>query len=168
MTILGIDPGTQRIGYGVIKKDGAKLRYVACGLLSIRTKEEVEMLVGVRTETEKLIRKYKPDYAAFEKLFFAKNRKTAMAVAQSRGVAISAAATHGVEVVEYAPNQVKLAVTGYGGADKRAVAKMVRLMLSAPSLSAIDDASDALAVAIMCAQNIRFAPRGRGVDKKPA
>lgn len=95
--------------------------------------------------------KHKPDVLAIEKLYFAKNQKTALAVAQARGVILLAGKEHGLRIREYAPNEVKIGVTGYGAADKKAVLKMVRLILKRPDLSVIDDASDALALAILAA-----------------
>ena len=92
-----------------------------------------------------------------EKLFFAKNQKTAMAVAQARGAILLAAEEAGLTIKEYAPNEVKLGIAGYGFADKKAILKMVRLMLKKPDLAVIDDASDALALAIMACNDLWIA-----------
>jgi crossover junction endodeoxyribonuclease RuvC len=166
MKILGIDPGTQRVGYGVIQKEGQRLSYVAAGLLSITAKCDVETLPEVYAGVRKLIKKYSPDYVVCEKLFFSANRKTGVAVAQARGAVISAAASCGKRVFEYAPNEIKLMVAGYGNADKKAVSKMVGLLLGVKTKGIIDDATDALAAAICGAkESVCRTPAG-GVDKK--
>ena len=149
MIALGIDPGTRRIGYGVVECDGPALRFVDAGILSIASKDDVPALEETKRGIDALIKKHKPDVVAIEKLFFAKNQKTAIAVAQARGVVLLAATECGLPLKEYTPNEVKLGVTGYGLADKKAVLKMVRLTLGKHDLAVIDDASDALALAIM-------------------
>ncbi len=158
MIALGIDPGTRRVGYGVVekKKDGV-LRFVAAGILKIKGTDDVTALAETKKGISTIIKKYRPDLLGIEKLFFAKNQRTAMAVAQARGVLILAATEAGVPIKEYTPNEIKLGVTGYGLADKKAVLKMVRLILGKQNLKVIDDASDALAGAIM-AVNDRSAP----------
>lgn len=158
MIALGIDPGSRRIGYGVVekKKDGI-LRFVAAGILKIQGTDDATALVETKKGIAAVIKQYRPDTLGIEKLFFAKNQRTAMAVAQARGVLILAAAEAGVPIREYTPNEIKLGVTGYGLADKKAVLKMVRLLLGKQDLKVIDDASDALAGAIM-ATNDRLPP----------
>jgi crossover junction endodeoxyribonuclease RuvC len=152
MIALGIDPGTRRIGYGVVeKKKDNTLRFVAAGILKIQSAEDVTALAETKKSIAAVIRKYKPDIMGIEKLFFAKNQRTAMAVSQARGVLMLAAYDTGVPIKEYTPNEIKLGVTGYGFADKKAVLKMVRLLLGKNDLKVIDDASDALAGAIMAA-----------------
>lgn len=148
MIILGIDPGTRRIGYGIIKKEGSKFLCLAAGILPIKSKEDVPALRETKVSLTSLIRKFSPDVVSVEKIYFSKNQKTGIAVAQARGVILLAAAEKGILVKEYAPNAVKLAVTGYGHADKKAVWKMVRLSLNVPD-NLIDDASDALALALV-------------------
>jgi crossover junction endodeoxyribonuclease RuvC len=149
MTILGIDPGTRRIGYGIVHKENADLRFVAAGILDIESDDDISALAETKKGIDALIKKYKPDAVAIEKLYFAKNQKTALAVAQARGVILLAACEQGVLIKEYAPNEVKLGVAGYGFADKKAMLKMVKLILGKHDLKVIDDASDALAIAIM-------------------
>jgi len=149
MISIGIDPGTRRVGYGVVRREGGDLTFLAAGILKIKSAEDAAALVETKTELDKLISKYRPDALGVEKLFFAKNQKTGIAVAQARGVILLAATERGVSVKEYTPNEVKLGVTGYGLADKKAVLKMVRLILGRADLKMIDDASDALALAIM-------------------
>lgn len=151
MITLGIDPGTRRIGYGVIDCSGNSTRYLAAGLFKIEANEDIPALEETKREIDRLIAEYQPDAVAVEKLFFSKNQKTAMAVAQARGVILLAIKEQGIPVREYTPNEVKAGVTGYGSADKKAVLKMVRLILNKQDLKVIDDASDALALAIFCA-----------------
>jgi crossover junction endodeoxyribonuclease RuvC len=151
MTILGIDPGTQRIGYGLVRCEGQRVKLVEAGILAIREKGQ-GALSEAKHGVDRLITTFKPGALALEKVFFTKNQKTAMAVAQARGVIMLAALEAGLPVHEYTPSEVKRAVAGHGGADKKAVAKMVRLTLREPTLSVIDDASDALALAILGAR----------------
>ncbi len=151
MIALGIDPGTRRIGYGVVRKNGSEIVFVAAGLLDIKSSDDIAALRETKKETDRLIKKYRPDIIGVEKLYFAKNQKTALAVAQARGVILLSAAEQKAFIKEYAPNEVKAGITGYGFADKKAVLKMVRLILGKRDLAVIDDASDALAIAIIAA-----------------
>lgn len=152
MIALGIDPGTRRIGYGIVeKKKDNTLRFVAAGILKIESSDDTVALAETKKGIAAVIKKYKPDIMGIEKLFFAKNQRTAMAVAQSRGVLMLAAYDAGLPIKEYAPNEIKLGIAGYGFADKKAILKMVRLILGKQDLKIIDDASDALAGAIMAA-----------------
>jgi crossover junction endodeoxyribonuclease RuvC len=158
MTFLGIDPGTRRIGYGIVRIQGDavnKPEFGAAGILKIKSVDDANALVETKREVDALIKKYKPDAVAVEKLYFATNQKTAIAVAQARGVILLAACALGIPIREYTPNEVKLGVTGYGFADKKAVLKMVRLILGKNDLRVIDDASDALALAIMASNDRR-------------
>lgn len=149
MIALGIDPGTRRVGYGVVRREGPETKFIAAGILTITATADVPALEEIKEGIDALIKKHKPEIVAIEKLFFAKNTKTALAVAQARGVILLATKEHGIRIKEYTPNEVKLGVTGYGGADKKAVLKMVRLILGKHDLKVIDDASDALALAIL-------------------
>jgi len=149
MIALGIDPGTRRIGYGVVRGEKGNLSFVAAGILEIKSADDISALGETKKEITTLIKKCRPDILGIEKLYFAKNQKTAMAVAQARGVILLAAQEENIPIKEYAPNEVKLGITGYGFADKKAVLKMVRLIIRKPGLKIIDDASDALALAIM-------------------
>jgi len=149
MIALGIDPGSRRIGYGVVECEGAKIAFVAAGILEIKTSDDISALEETKKGVDTLIEKYRPDAMAIEKLFFAKNTKTAIAVAQARGVILLATKERGIRIKEYTPNEVKSGVAGYGFADKKAVLKMVRLILGKQDLKVIDDASDALALAIL-------------------
>lgn len=148
MIILGIDPGSRRIGYGLIQKDRNMFSFLDAGILSVKKKSDQEIFLEIRNGIHLLIKKFKPELMAIEKLYFAKNRKTGIQVAEARGVILLSAAEKDLAVKEYAPNEVKSNVAGYGFADKNSVAKMVKLILRAPHLDLIDDATDALAVAI--------------------
>jgi crossover junction endodeoxyribonuclease RuvC len=146
---LGIDPGSRRIGYGVVRADGSNCVYIAAGILTIKSADDASAIAETKKGMDRLIKKYKPEVVAVEKLYFAKNQKTALSVAQARGVILLSARECGIPIREYTPNEVKLGVTGYGFADKKAVLKMVRLILGKQNLRIIDDASDALALAIL-------------------
>ena len=149
MIILGIDPGTRRIGYGAVEYARGAISLIDAGLLIIEGGDDQSALHETREQINKIIKKIKPSVLSIEKLYFMKNQKTALQVAQARGVIISAAMEYGLEIREFGPNEIKLGITGYGLSDKKAVFKMVRLILNEPELDVIDDASDALAVAIV-------------------
>ncbi len=149
MIALGIDPGTRRIGYGLVEIKAGKLAFIAAGILPITTSDDASALLEAKQAMDSIIKKYRPEVMGIEKLYFSKNQKTAMAVAQARGVALLAAKECGMKIKEYTPNEVKQGVTGYGHADKKAVLKMVRLILNKHDLAVVDDASDALALAIL-------------------
>ena len=150
MIILGIDPGSKMVGYGLLEKNGQKLNFLEAGLLKIKSPLPYN-LIEIETGLLKLIRKYHPEKIAIEKIFFMKNQKTGIDVSQARGVILLAALKNKIEIAEYAPNEVKLAVAGYGLANKKGVEKMVKLILNKPELKMIDDAIDALALAITSA-----------------
>ena len=152
--VLGIDPGVKRIGYGLVQKEGPRLSCLAAGILNVTANEQALALQEARRELLGVINKFNPELLAIEKLFFAKNKKTALSVAEARGVILASAAECGVKVVEYAPNSVKLGVAGYGNADKKAVWKMVQFTLGLRG-KLIDDASDALALAILGCGELR-------------
>jgi crossover junction endodeoxyribonuclease RuvC len=149
MIALGIDPGTRRIGYGIVRQDGGVLTFITAGILKIDSTDDPGALEETKKEIDTLIKKYRPEIVVVERLYFAKNQKTAIAVAQARGVILLAIQENGVVLRECTPNEVKLGVTGYGSADKKAVLKMVRLILNRNDIDVIDDASDALALAIL-------------------
>lgn len=147
MVILGIDPGTTRIGYGIIeKKNGLKM--VAYGVLGIKGGDQKDKLIALAKELRRLIKKYKPSVVGIEKLYFSKNQKTALAVAEARGVITLVVAEEGIPILEFGPNEIKSAVTGYGASGKEAVRRIVSLTLGIPTVEGLDDASDALAIAI--------------------
>ncbi len=159
MVIIGIDPGSRRIGYGILEKQGGSLRLLKTGTLRVKSHEDAEALGETRREFSHLLTLFKPKVLAIEKLYFAKNKKTALQVAQARGVILGEAAERGLRIEEYTPNEIKAGVAGYGLADKKAVAKMVHIILGEKGgLKVVDDATDALAAAILAA--------GRVVDKR--
>jgi len=152
MIVLGIDPGTAATGYGVVERDGAKLRAIDYGCLeTLPTQELPERLLEIHRAVTELILTHQPVQVGVERLFFNRNVQTAFAVGQARGVVLLAAAEHGLPVFEYGPHEVKLAVTGYGRADKAQVQRMVQIVLGMAVLPRPDDAADALAVAICVA-----------------
>ena len=147
---LGIDPGTATTGYGLVRltRDG-ELVSVKYGVISTaRDSPPAARLEMLFDQLNDLLKEHKPDTAAVEKLFFQSNVKTALAVGQARGVIMLCLQKSGIEPFEYTPNEVKQAVAGYGGADKRQVQDMVRALLQLDSIPKPDDAADALAVAI--------------------
>ncbi len=148
--VLGIDPGTAIIGYAIVRDlpDGG-CEAISYGIISTpKNDSSAVRLVQIYEQITQIISLYHPDSAAVEKLFFQKNISTAIAVGQARGVVMLALAQAGLEIGEYTPNEVKLAVTGYGSADKRQVQEMVRVLLSLEKIPKPDDAADALAIAI--------------------
>ena len=149
MIVLGIDPGTKRAGYGAVLKEGSTYTLLCAGILQTSAKEAADILSEIKISLDKIISDIRPDCLATEKLYFSKNQKTALAVAEARGIILLAAKEKGLPILEFSPNEVKLGITGYGMADKKDVLKMVRLILKSPNLKIIDDASDALALAIL-------------------
>jgi crossover junction endodeoxyribonuclease RuvC len=146
---LGIDPGTAIVGYAIVMAQGSNLSLLACDVISTPAKMAfAERLMCIYEELNTIIATHKPQEAAMEELFFAKNARTAMTVGQARGVAMLALASNGLHVAEYTPMQVKQAVTGYGGADKHQVGEMVRILLKLATVPHPDDAADAAAIAI--------------------
>jgi len=149
---LGIDPGTHRVGYGAIKAEGGKFFLIEQGVIEKKEKgHAIDQLPLIYKAVSQLIERTTPDEMAVEKLFFSKNQTTAMAVAEARGVILLAAAERALKIREFAPNTVKQSLSGYGSADKKAVLKMVSLTLGLKDFHPIDDASDALAIAITAA-----------------
>ncbi len=148
-TILGIDPGTATMGWGVVRKESSRLRYVQHGAITTPSSWEMPRRLGRLFDgVTELIEGYRPDAVAVEELFFNTNVTTAITVGQARGVAMLAAYRAGAPVSEYTPLQVKQAVTSYGRADKRQVQEMVRTLLNLREIPRPDDAADGLAIAI--------------------
>jgi len=157
--ILGIDPGTARLGYGVIE-GGIKPALLDAGVVETWPDQDMPgRLVTLYESVQELIGEFHPDRLAVEKLFFARNVTTAIAVGQARGVVLLAAAQANVPVAEYSPSEIKHAIAGYGKADKPQMQEMVRLILNLRTIPQPDDAADALAVAICDAQTTPFAER---------
>ena len=155
MIILGIDPGTAALGYGIVDRSGGRLRAIDHGCLVTSPDSSLpERLLAIHALVSDLIELHEPAIVAVERLFFSRNAQTAIAVGQARGVILLAAAQHGRPVREATPSEVKSAVAGYGAADKGQVARMVQLVCGMPSLPTPDDAADALAVAICIANRV--------------
>jgi crossover junction endodeoxyribonuclease RuvC len=156
MIILGIDPGTAAIGYGFIRKNTNKLELIDYGCIRTETNlSTAQRLKKIDEALAKLIKKYRPQTIAVEDIFFFKNLKTAVKVSQARGVVLAGAARLKIPVTEHTPLQVKQAVASYGRADKSQVQKMVKILLNLEQIPKPDDAADALAVAICCANSIQ-------------
>ncbi|MGS0764980.1 crossover junction endodeoxyribonuclease RuvC [Syntrophomonas curvata] len=157
MRALGIDPGTATTGYGIVDYLAGREKLVHYG--TIRTAAEMDMpirLCRIKGELDRLLQEYQPDVVAVEELFYHRNSKTVITVAQSRGVVLMTAAAAGLPIAEYTPLQVKQSVVGYGNADKRQVQIMVQRILAMNEMPRPDDAADALAVAICCLHSYRL------------
>ena len=149
MRILGIDPGTGILGFGVIQVHKGKSQLVDAGVIRTPVKEDDAVrLLTIYEELTDIIAATKPEVMSVEKLFFAKNVTTAMTVAQARGVVLLCGKQAGLELFEYTPLQIKQALTGYGRADKKQVQEMVRVILELKEIPQPDDCADALAAAI--------------------
>jgi len=154
--VLGIDPGTAALGYGLVERTGADLRAVDHGCLVTSPDEGLpERLLRIHRLVADLIVLHRPALVGVERLFFSRNAQTAFGVGQARGVVLLACAEAGAVVREATPNEVKVAVTGYGAADKEQVQRMVKVVLGMTELPTPDDAADALAVAICVANRER-------------
>ena len=179
MIVLGIDPGTAALGYGIIDRTGSRLRAVDHGAFSTPADLTLpERLLAIHSFLLDLIELHAPALIGVERIFHSRNVQTALAVGHARGVVLLAAAEHDIEVREATPSEVKLAVTGYGAADKAQVATMVATILGLAEVPTPDDAADALAIAIWTAHRERpgerlnagrldrgaVAPRATGVN----
>ena len=159
MIILGIDPGTAALGYGIVESTHGRLRAVDHGVLSTSADLALpERLLAVHGLVASLLAAHDPGLLAVERLFFSRNAQTAFAVGQARGVVLLAAAQAGVPVVEATPNEVKSAVAGYGAADKEQVQRMVQVVLGMAEPPRPDDAADALAIAVWAANSAGSGP----------
>jgi len=149
MLILGIDPGTAIMGYGLIDYQGDQLKVVDYGCWMTSPKDSLaERLCQINHGLEEVLHKYNPQVVAVEELFFNKNVRTALAVGQARGVVLLTAAKAGLGIKEYTPLQVKQALVGYGRAEKQQVQFMVKMLLNLKEVPKPDDTADALAIAI--------------------
>ncbi len=149
MVVLGIDPGYAIVGYGIVSSTGCNYRPLGSGAILTEADTPFEDRLSVIYETlSELIEKVKPDAIAIESLYFQNNQKTAIRVAEARGVILLCARQAGVKIFEYTPLQVKTAVTGYGKAKKPQVMEMTKRLLSLSKMPRFDDTCDALAVAI--------------------
>jgi crossover junction endodeoxyribonuclease RuvC len=150
MLAIGIDPGTAITGYGLVRElADSSLEVVDYGVIQTSADQTMpDRLVLLYQELKAIIDLHEPQSGAVEKLFFARNVRTALSVGQARGIALLALAESGVSVAEYSPNEIKQAVAGYGGAEKMQVQMMVQALLDLEEIPQPDDAADALAVAI--------------------
>ncbi len=174
MIILGVDPGTAMLGYGLVERTGSRMRAIDYGVIKTPSSMDLpDRLEAIYLALTDLIELHHPGLMGVERLFFTKNVQTAFAVGQARGVILLAAATHKVEIREATPNEVKVATAGHGSANKAQVQRMVQAVLGLPELPEPDDAADALAIAICVAnreRSISRIPTG-GLDRsalKPA
>lgn len=172
MIVLGIDPGTAALGWGLVDRTGGTLRLIEAGCLETSSELGLpDRLMAIHRFLGDLIARHDPAIVAVERLFFSRNAQTAFAVGQARGVVLLAAAESGLTVREATPNEVKMAVTGSGSADKDQVGKMVAVCLGLREIPRPDDAADALAVAIWAANSERSdgpAVAGAGVLDRAA
>ena len=156
MIVLGVDPGTAALGWGIVERTGSDLRAIDYGCVHTSADAALpQRLLTIHTEVTELIETHSPDVIAVERLFFSRNAQTAFGVGQARGVVLLAAAQAGVTVREATPNEIKLAVTGYGAADKEQVGRMVAVILGLDAVPTPDDTADALACAIATANSER-------------
>lgn len=155
MIILGIDPGSRLSGYGVLDADAHNIRLVEAGVITTDAQSSAaENLYELYSKVRELLTTHGPEILAVEKLFFFKNQKTVMGVAEARGVILLAGAERKLPIKEFTPLEVKTSVVGYGNADKKQVQKMVQLILKLPSELQPDDAADAVAIALCAAHHL--------------
>lgn len=151
MIILGIDPGVERVGFAVLKKDSkqaSKVEHIHSGtIVTKKSHKKEQRFLTIYVKLESVVRKYRPDCLIIEELFYSKNTKTAIPVAQAQGIVYLVASKNKLPVYTLAPNTIKLAVTGYGNADKHAIKKMIDLQISISKKSRLDDEYDAIACA---------------------
>ena len=158
MRIIGIDPGMAIVGYSIIDFENDKMNLVESG--SIQTDKNLpdsKRIKEIYDDLEFLIKKYQPEEASIEKLFFFKNQKTVMPVSQARGVILLALENSGIKIHEYTPIEIKQTLTGYGRATKEEVADYVKLILSDQKIPKLDDTVDSIAIAICHLRNLVFA-----------
>jgi crossover junction endodeoxyribonuclease RuvC len=157
MVILGIDPGIGRTGWGIVDVQGPKCTAKDYGCIETSKDERVEArLETLYNELQRLLTTYKPEALAIEELFFNTNVSTAMVVGQARGVVFLASEQHKVPIAVYTPLQIKVAVTGYGRADKKQVGQMIKTILHLPEVPKPDDTADALAIALTHASSYKI------------
>jgi len=159
MRILGIDPGTGILGFGVVDAgSNGKTRLVDAGVIKTPPKQADSIrLLTIFDELSAIIKMHEPEAMSVEKLFFAQNVTTAMSVAQARGVVLLCGEQNNLELFEYTPLQIKQAITGYGRADKKQIQEMVRVILGLKEVPTPDDCADALAAAICHSMTSRYA-----------
>ncbi|MEI9913471.1 MAG: crossover junction endodeoxyribonuclease RuvC [Candidatus Saccharibacteria bacterium] len=155
MRIIGIDPGTGILGFGIIEVHDRKLELIDAGVIRTPVKQKDDLrLETIYNELSNVIKESKPDVMAVERLFFARNVTTAMSVAQARGVVLLCGRQANMDIYEYTPLQIKQAVTGYGRAEKKQIQEMVKTILALKEVPKPDDCADALAAAITHSMNV--------------
>ncbi len=163
MFVLGIDPGLTRTGYGVLEARGSRVRAIAVGVIRTDPKVAIgERLVELRRDLSSIIEEYRPDEVAMEEVFVNRNLHTATSVGRASGVVLMTAAEAGLRIAEYTPTAVKMALTGYGAADKTQVGRVISMRLGLGEVPTPADAADALAVALCHLQGI---PMRRAVER---
>lgn len=156
MVILGIDPGSRSTGYGIIRKEGPHIHHIDNGLIKLNEKEPLtNRLVVLFKEVQKIVKTFSPEILALENIFYSKNIQSTLKLGHARGSIIVATGLMGLKIFEYTPLAVKQAITGYGGATKEQVQKMVKALLKLPQI-AEENASDALAAAICHAHSSKL------------
>jgi crossover junction endodeoxyribonuclease RuvC len=149
MRVLGFDPGTATTGYGVVEGKSSRLHHIAHGVISTPAKQHYALrLKTIYEEATALIEAHRPQAVSIEKLYFKQNITTGITVAQARGVLSLAAVQAGLPIGEFSPTEAKLAITGYGKADKKQVQEMIKMLLNLDAIPRPDDAADALGLAI--------------------
>lgn len=174
MLVLGVDPGTRYLGWGLVRRSGTKLQQIAYGVVTPDQKLTLaERLAGIEQQLAPVIEQYRPDAGAVEALFYAKDAQAAAKLGHARGVVLLVLARAGVPVFEYAPARVKRMIAGCGNADKRQVALMMKALLGLRELPRTD-ATDALALAVThlrlgpLAKPVESSTRGRPIGSNPA
>jgi len=147
MIILGIDPGTTRMGYGVIKST-PHLKYIDCGIIGDEKKGHLDRLLCIGDEFNNKLSFYRPDVVGIENIYFSKNKKTALSIAEARGVILFVSKKRGIPVFEFSPSNIKRTVAGDGSCSKSTLSRVVSMTLNIDKIPGYDDASDALAIAI--------------------
>jgi crossover junction endodeoxyribonuclease RuvC len=168
MRILGLDPGTALLGWGVIEYgiDGRSDKAACVGygcIVTDKSMTDSQRLLAIANGLEAILDEHKPDLVSVERLFFSNNQKTVMTVSQARGVILYMIERMGYSMVEYTPQEVKQALTGYGKAEKQQIQQMTKLLLRLEQIPKPDDAADALAIAITAGQHQVFAQKTRAV-----
>ena len=155
MKILGIDPGMAIVGYGMIGVEKDKIELLTSGSIQTDKKlDDSKRLLEIYNDLSQIVEKYQPDCASVEQLFFFKNQKTIIPVAEARGVILTVLEKYGIPTYSYTPMEVKQVLTGYGRADKKEVEQMVRLTLGSQELPKLDDTVDAIAIAICHSRSV--------------
>ena len=157
MKIMGIDPGMAIVGYGIIDVENDKIELITSGSIQTDKKlPESKRLLEIYNDLTTVVNKYRPDCASVEELFFFKNQKTVIPVAEARGVILTVLEKFNIPTFSYTPMEVKQVLTGYGRAEKKEVEQMVKITLEAEKLPKLDDTIDAIAISICHSRNIKF------------